>query len=766
LLTLVGVIKEGHVTIRLEPVDSPFLEETVLVDTPGTGDPQFIEEVARDFLPICDLILFVFSAASPLDKSDVPLLLELHQRLPFVPIHFVVTRTDELRTNADAPLTEENLDARKTEQFLNTVVTRVNTLLAPQVYLTTSITLIDNRSRFRIQQLRDFLYARGNSSNPQAHISMHLNKLHFYRSGAKSLRVFFSDIVDKKLIELTKIVEAAKKNIDKYQQLVQISNSNLTKTWMEHSATINSAASKTIEIVQPLTVLPQQYNLFQSVVSKRNDLTNDLYRSAKYHGGSISSGIEAQINGALQQHLYTIQKQISDTPLPDLSADVHSSIQALAVVLPALNEMQSASSLQRQAFELREAEANALRDVAADYRRALGLLLEQLGQRAFLIAPERAIKAATSSLKVDLNNFFQNVELYRSGVFSHTTKESIATLGIGQQLDTLETEFTDDDKETYAITASNDLFPGSHELVQTAENSGRDITQNAQDAAEEARAIRVEKPEDNQVSLEDAINSKREAFRTELRDQLQSEVDRFCSGLSLTIASLIVSAKTKYDSSLSLLRKATRRRYATAFVITALVYVCIRFVYSHSGRPAPTSFVGEAMLNLGCGVLLEVIVLAVVKARENVPKLLTQTREDIQVKLKEDVRHEIDTQLSALVFNSLNEQVIATRLTKIYVLALDLPSGAWQARAKDTLDSLRKVFSSYSALRTAYAKVVEQVRQDASQYFVDSSRNLSVLNGVASRIKEKAIEPSFDLLAATREELLLVKTDVDSVVFD
>jgi predicted GTPase len=123
--SLAGVIKEGHVTIRLEPVDIPFLEEIVLVDTPGTGDPQFIEEVARDFLPICDLILFVFSAASPLDKSDLPLLLELHQRLPFVPIHFVVTRTDELRANPDAPLTEGNLDARKTEQFLNTVVTRV-----------------------------------------------------------------------------------------------------------------------------------------------------------------------------------------------------------------------------------------------------------------------------------------------------------------------------------------------------------------------------------------------------------------------------------------------------------------------------------------------------------------------------------------------------------------------------------------------------------------------------------------------------------------
>ena len=113
--------------------------------------------------------------------------------------------------------------------------------------------------------------------------------------------------------------------------------------------------------------------------------------------------------------------------------------------------------------------------------------------------------------------------------------------------------------------------------------------------------------------------------------------------------------------------------------------------------------------------------------------------------------------MGTLVLNSLNDQVIATRLTKIYVQALDLPSGAWQARARETLESLRKIFLSYSGLRSAYAKVVEQVRQDASQYFVDSSRNLSVLNGVASRIKAKAIEPSFDLLAATREELLLVK---------
>jgi predicted GTPase len=764
--SLVGVIREGHVTIRLETVDSPLLDEIVLVDSPGTGDPQFIEEIARDFLPICDLILFVFSAASPLDKSDVPLLLELHSRLPFVPIHFVVTRADELRINQDAPLTEANLDRRKTEQFLNTVVARVNTLLTPDVYLTTSFSLVDNKTRFRTQELRGFLRARCNSSNPQAHVSMHLNKLHFYRSSAKSLRVFFSGIVEKKLSELTKIVEAANKNIEKYQQLVQISNSNLTRTWMEHAATIDVAASKTTEAVRPATALPLQYTELRLVSAKRVDLVNEINRSAKYHAGSISSSTKAEINGALQQHLYSVQQRLGETPVQELSAEVHSSIQAPPVALPSLAQVQSLSSLLRQGEEMREAEADALRDAAADLRRTLSVLQEQIGQRAFLASPERAIKSATDSLKVDLNNFFQTVELYRSGVFSHTTKESIATLGIGQQLDILETEITEDDQEVYATSAGGDLFPGAEDLIRLAENKGREIAQKAQVAVDEARAIRIDRPESNQPALEGAITSARESFQTDLRDALQSEADRFCGGLSVTVANLIVSARTKCDAGLTLLRKARRKRYAIAFAITAIVYLVASFAYHHSGYPAPASLLGEVTVHIGSGLLLEAIVLLGVKARENAPKMLSQTREEIQVKLKDDVRLALESQLSALTLNALNEQVIANRLARIYLNALDLPPDAWRTRAKDTLSSLRKISSTYSDLRTTYLGLVEQVRQDGSQYFGDSPRNLAVLNAIAARIKAEAIEPSFDLLAATRAELLSVKKEVDSVVFD
>ncbi len=129
---LLGVIREGTVTIRSKPIDNPLLDSIVFVDTPGTGDPELVEEIARDFLPICDVILFFFSAASPLDTNDMPLLEELHKRLQFVPVHFIVTRADELRRDIFAPASEENIDSAKRARFFDDVfriVPSANTLV-------------------------------------------------------------------------------------------------------------------------------------------------------------------------------------------------------------------------------------------------------------------------------------------------------------------------------------------------------------------------------------------------------------------------------------------------------------------------------------------------------------------------------------------------------------------------------------------------------------------------------------------------------------
>jgi hypothetical protein len=262
----------------------------------------------------------LFSAASPLDASDVPLLNELHSRLPFIPLHFVVTRADELRINPDQPLTETNFDTKKANHFLDSAVSRVNGLLTPQVYQNSSFTLIDNRSKFRLEQLRRFIENKCDASNPQAHISMHMNKLQFYLEGARELRKFFAGILDHKLAEVTRIVEAAARNIARYQEIVQISNSNLTKTWFEASAAINKASARSNEALRVPAVLPADFIWLQSVNNKRIELGKDMTRDAKYAAQTIASGAKSLILNSLREKIYNLEKSVVETTIPKLNS--------------------------------------------------------------------------------------------------------------------------------------------------------------------------------------------------------------------------------------------------------------------------------------------------------------------------------------------------------------------------------------------------------------------------------------------------------------
>jgi predicted GTPase len=399
--SLLGVIREGHVPIRLQKIESPILDQIVLVDTPGTGDPEFFEEVARDFLPICDVILFLFSAASPLDASDVPLLKELHSRLPFIPLHFVVTRADELRLDADRSLSEANFDTTKAAHFLDSAVSRVNALLAPRVYQSSSFTLIDNRSKFRLGQLRTFIHNKCDASNPQAHISMHMNKLQFYLEGARELREFFAGILDHKLGEVSRIVDAAARNIARYQEFVQISNSNLTKTWFEAAAEINKVSGRANEALRAPEILPAEFAGLQSVNKKINELRKDMDRDAKFSAQTIALGARSVVISSLRERTYSLEKQMSETTIPKLSATEHKVEFPTARVEVKETDFISSAVLVRRYNDLRDAEASALRDAAADLRRLIKELDDAVKQRAQLVECATVIENGRSSLKVE-----------------------------------------------------------------------------------------------------------------------------------------------------------------------------------------------------------------------------------------------------------------------------------------------------------------------------------------------------------------------------
>ena len=763
--SLLGVIREGHVPIRLEKIEKPLLDQIVLVDTPGTGDPEFFEEVARDFLPICDVILFLFSAASPLDASDVPLLKELHLRLPFIPMHFVVTRADELRVSSNQPLTEASFDATKANRFLDSGVSRVNALLAPQVYQSSSFSFIDNRSRFRLEQLRSFIVNRCDASNPQAHIAMHMNKLQFYLQSARDLQRFFAGILDHKLAEVSMIVESAARNIARYQEIVQISNNNLTKAWLEASNAINRGSARPTEVLRVPLNLPTDFVWLQGVNNKKNELAKDMERDARFAAQAIAASTKSMITTLLRERAYVVEKSITEIAVPKLSgAEQKIEIPSIRIDIKDTDIVSSAVVIRRY-NELREMKASVLRDTAGDLRRLIKELGDAAFQKAQLAECTSVIGNAQTSLKDDLGKFFQNVELYRTGVFSHTTKEAIATLGIGHELDQLENEFTEDDQERVAAEATSQLFADVDLLLAKMSDKFAETSGKANVLAESARGLKLEHAASPAHSIQDALNRGRSSLASDLTQALQADVALFSSELNLRISKAIVDAKNDYDHRVEHFRAERRRSYMLFCSLAGLVWLAGFLAYRHHESAAPKSAVGEIVLSIIAALILQVGTVLAVGWWKSLPKLLSRTQEDVRSRLSGTVRDDVSTALQEVVLGSLDEAVVANRLLKFYIETLSVDNEAWRSLAMDYFNALRDLQTRFVQTRQEQLSHIEELRVGSLKYFTDPTRNLSILTEVALKIKERAIEPSFRLLDTTRAQLLRVKDQVTTVSF-
>ena len=325
---------------------------------------------------------------------------------------------------------------------------------------------------------------------------MHGNKLHFYLSGAKELRDFFASFLEDKLIELNKIVAAAERNIQRYNEVVRISNNNLTKAWLDQLGLINLARTRTTERLKRLDALPSDYSSFGSVVKMRLEISNDLSRDAKFRAGSLSARLHSAILPQLQEHFREAESAIADANLEELTTTSHGITSVQVTCDLAEGDPASTRLLVRKYDDLDSTQADALQESLVDLKRAMRDIDELLQQQAPFAEFEAIIDAAQKSLTADVNQFFQNVELYRGGVFSHTTKESIATLGIGRRLDELEEEFNDDDKASFAAVAVSDLFPGFTELKAKALTSLATLSSRVRPILESLRAVKIERPAD------------------------------------------------------------------------------------------------------------------------------------------------------------------------------------------------------------------------------------------------------------------------------
>jgi predicted GTPase len=231
--SLIGLKSEGAIPVRADFIESEFLSNVVLVDTPGSGDPLLVSEMVRDFLPVCDIILYFFSAATPLTDADTPLLVAKTRELKFIPMKFVVTRADEFRRDMDRPLSPGNYDDESARLFLDEIISRVEKILDSRLNYPTDFLIIDNRVSFNIDQLRNLLLSHADTHDSSNRVLMHGHKVAYFISHSQSIQGYFKDLLEQKTNHLKKIVDYARLNINRYQDKVQITNNKLTESWMK-----------------------------------------------------------------------------------------------------------------------------------------------------------------------------------------------------------------------------------------------------------------------------------------------------------------------------------------------------------------------------------------------------------------------------------------------------------------------------------------------------------------------------------------------------
>lgn len=188
--TLIGTHRRGEIAVGTQLLDDPRLLSTVLVDTPGSGDPTLVEELVRDFLPFCDTLVYVLSAAAPLDNSDLPTLKKASEDLGFIPIKLVCTRADEFRKDKSVILSEENFDSDAANQFLIDLSRRLKLSIPGLNVSPEEMLLLDNQSGHNVEILQNIIFENlgGGATSAQ---QLHTHKVNYYANAARAIRDFY-----------------------------------------------------------------------------------------------------------------------------------------------------------------------------------------------------------------------------------------------------------------------------------------------------------------------------------------------------------------------------------------------------------------------------------------------------------------------------------------------------------------------------------------------------------------------------------------------
>jgi uncharacterized membrane protein len=374
------------------------------------------------------------------------------------------------------------------------------------------------------------------------------------------------------------------------------------------------------------------------------------------------------------------------------------------------------------------------------------------------------VSHSVTSLQDDIKTYFDNVYVYRSGVFAIQVREAISKLGIEKELDEVESEFKEDFKEQVTQEAKDQIFPEVSILISTYTTKLRELQESCKILRDAAKSFDISEAKPTAQSNQMLYD---EPSWLKVIDEYCNQVTRYVRVILQRTYGKLIDTQTNYFSSLQSLKDRKKKRLQKITVAFGALGL-IAFLLFHKFNYVPSSLTLTMTVVIGILSSLSANLIGYVVARitDRSEKKVAELQNEYEKKLITDCQEMADIEIREFNRATLNTQPLHVFLQATWTShaetlkaqAINGPIGADYAK-------IRNLAEQFVDLTTNYRAFVDEMSSKLTRYFSDIESNLGKLQRISKSISTVAIEPSFQLLDTTHHDLLRVRETIATTTF-
>jgi predicted GTPase len=739
--------REGALTIRTNAnFHLNFLNTIVIMDTPGSGDPNIVESIVRDSLPLCDLIIYTLNATAPFTDIDKPFLEAQQKKLNNIPLFFVLTRGDEFRIDNKKDVSNLNFNQKRYEEELQTTILRINSTIEVSNFQKDNFIIIDNRTNFNIDVLKQRIIDFTLNSEENL-IVLHNHKLNYFRKEIEEIHKYYQQLVKEKLEKCENFIDQAKSNIEAFTNQIEISKIKYRNLWNTYSEKFNSTYSGTIEsyinnLIKELEKLTY-YVLTNEFKSFKNDIIQELRRQSSIKAIESVNSFEESATKLILDY----RKNLFDV----INYDTFELSEIETKYLERIELDLKFPLVIRKLFEEYSIKFKShYNSNYASFQGIYGQFTKSLRKHTPIETLNNTVADYRKDIFEIFETYYDSIKMYNIVVFSFEVRNYIGDLGLAKELEKIESN--EINKTKYNLDAEKLLVNKFYEQIELFEN---EITELNKSNEKYGNSIKSLESFDNKKIIwndDDYISA----------DKMDSTpISSFMRDCFYTLKKKIQDKLFELKTNIINLRKQRTKRYLRNILISVIIVliVYISVVYLKSIQ-VPNNLFVATILGIVTSTIATLLTRWFDNFKDNKELLIKDFKNTFYSEISKYIEdYFTDFKKSNIEIRNKLESTYFEHWSEVLSNILDTFENKYAVPNMDFFDQTQNSLELLKDFKTKYSYFNHSVQN----FLNNHDQNFQVINTIGTDIKNETIQPSFILLKNTQNEIESVKVEIDNL---